>query len=922
MNEINKGRIYSNERSEGGELITYMNKLFDKKQWYFKNAVGELSLSSSNANDSRNKTLFPDIIIFNDSSNLCPLMGWELKMPDVSISDQEFYNNAKDKAERMGTSAFVLWNFQYCRVFYKNGDVWPNKPVREYDDFSEILVDRKSVQGNKNLWQKKLVKVLTDLNDDLVSKHYDVAPIEFNINSYVDTISEQLVPITAEHLLEIKDPLLRSKMKDFVKEEQAELTIVDIHALSGNDGVKIAAEGFAKNIIVRWINRILFCNIIRKNHNSLSKVLYKFIEERDISSFKEGINDSILKTDFYSVLHVDDDEILLSNTVINNLAEFCNYLWSINLQNISGDFISKVLESIIQSTKRQLMGLYTTPEQLAKLLVKLSMRTVEGDFADFTVGSGTIIKMVIDELREFNSVQDIHDHVWASDKYLYPLQVANLNMTTNDSLNLKNIIFQHNALSLKCGEFIDITNPSTGKIEHLKLPKFSAIMSNLPFISSNNRSIDDKKILKESGLNGKYDLYQGIILHYKNLLEDSNTSRIGVITSNSWFKNQKKSSFFEQLANSFDVKQIIYSNKARWFNNAKVVATILILAPKTDQPDDVQFVGLNIGIRGKKLNYISDLADKIILGRKSRDYEVNNYKPNEVISLLDTGLCLEALFDDLSWFKHVINKNILISLTDICYIRRGSRTGADKIFITNGLQTDPEDSYSYIKNLKNISSYEIRPTNQYFFYTNLSIEQLKAAHHNKTLNYIDNVSQSDAANSMKKKHGNEWYIAEDSPKYADFVTSINPNRRLFWSSFRDKTAVNQRLITASLNEEFIDEKEVVLSLLNSVIPLFILCGSGFARAEGVTDITKDGLEKLKILNPKLLNNQDKKNILNLWKIVKRKGIVEVQEQLNDSDWIKFNKSVLTAFGLNNNIYDDISKAIITLVNRRDRISKS
>ena len=922
MSEIIKSRIYSNERSEGGELITYMNKLFEQNQWHFKNAVGELSLSSSDVSDNRSKTLFPDIIIFNDNSKLRPLMGWELKMPDVSISDQEFYENARDKAERMGTSAFVLWNFQYCRVFYKKENAWSKIPDREYEDFSDILVDRKFVQENKNLWQKNLIKVLTDLNEDLVNQFYSVAPIEFNIDIYVETISDKLVPITTEYLLGIKDPLLRSKMKDFVKEEQAELMTVDISALSGSSGSKLAAEAFAKNIIIRWINRIIFCNIIRKNHNILSDVLYKFISEQNIIDFKDGINESIFKTDFYSVLHVDDDETLLPDSVIYNLSEFCNYLWAVDLRKVSGNFISKVLESIIQSTKRQLMGLYTTPVQLAKLLVKLSMRTVEGDFADFTVGSGTIVRAMINELKEFNSIKDIHNHVWASDKYLYPLQIANLNMTTSDSLDLKNIIFRHNALTLKYNESIDITNPSTGTIEHLKVPKFSAIMSNLPFVSSNNMSTDDKKILSKRKLNGKYDLYQGIILHYKSLLENNDNSRIGVITSNSWFKNQKKSSFFEKLYDNFDVKQIIYSNEARWFNNAKVVATILILGPKTSQPYEVQFIGLNVDIRKKSVNYISDLADKILIGRQSDDYEVNSYKPDEVISFLNTGLCLEALFDDLSWFRDIIDRNILVSLTSICDIRRGSRTGADKIFITNGLQTDPKDSHPFIKTLKNISSYEIELTNQYFFYTDLSIKQLEEKNHDKTINYIESISQSDAAKRMKEKHGEGWYIAEDAPKYGDFVTSINPNQRLFWSGFKNKTALNQRVIAASLKDKYIDDKELIQALLNSVISLFILCGSGFARAEGVTDITKEGLEKLKILNPELLDHKDKIAILSLWKNVKSKGVTDIQKQLKDSDWIQFNKNILKAFGLNTSLYSDVSNGIITLVNRRSKISKS
>lgn len=914
--------IHANERSEGGELISYMNVLFQQNNWHFKKAVGELSLSSNNANDGRNKTLFPDIIIFKDSKKLLPLMGWELKMPDVSINDEEFYENAKDKANRMGTSAFVLWNFKSCRVFYKKAKQWSKRPDREYNGFSDILVDRKSVHENETLWQKKLFEILIDLNEDLINKLYKVAPIKFNIGGYVSTISSQLTPITSEYLLTIKDPLLRIRMKNFVQEEQAELEEVNIKTINGPKGLKVAADAYSKNIIIRWINRILFCNLIRKNHNILSDVLYKFIKDKNIISLKNNINSSIAKTDFYSILHVENDEVLLPDNVINNLAEFCNYLWSVGWKSIDDNFISQVLESIVNSTKRELMGLYTTPQQLAKLLVKLSIRNVEGSFADFTVGSGTIIKELISELREFNSIQDIHNQVWAADKYLYPLQVANLNMTSSDSLDLKNIIFKHNVLTLSPGETVSITNPSTGLVEQLKVPMFSTIISNLPFISSNKLSSDDKKILQRYGLNGKHDLYQGIILHYRDLLEKSDNSRIGVITSNSWFKNQKRTSFFETLLNNFDIKQIVYSNVARWFNNAKVVATILILSPKSNNQDKIQFIGLNKDIRNESLDFISNLADKIIIGKKSEDFKVYEYKPQEVIKLLKTGICLEALFDDISWYEEVLKKNILKPLNEICDVQRGTRTGADRLFITDGLKTDTQDSHLYIKNLKEITSYVIKPSNQYFFYTNLSIDSLRKEKHNKTLNYIEYISRKEDAIRMRKKHGDGWYIAEDKPKYGDFVTSINPDKRLFWATFEQRTALNQRIVAASLKPEYVDKKDLIHALLNSVISLFVLCGSGFARAEGVTDITKDGLERLEIPNPDLLSKKESEEILNSWKLVSGKKITNILDQLKDTDWKNFNENVLKAYGLDPGLYNDIAGSIVTLINRRNNISKS
>ena len=79
--------LFSNERSEGGELISEANLIFNQNNWGMKKAVGELSLKTKNAKDLRNATLFPDVIIFADENKLVPIMGWELKMPDTPIDD-------------------------------------------------------------------------------------------------------------------------------------------------------------------------------------------------------------------------------------------------------------------------------------------------------------------------------------------------------------------------------------------------------------------------------------------------------------------------------------------------------------------------------------------------------------------------------------------------------------------------------------------------------------------------------------------------------------------------------------------------------------------------------------------------------------------------------------------------------------------
>ena len=52
QNNNSRTTIVANERSEGGGLITEMNKLFDKRDWEFKSAVGELSVKSKNAKEA------------------------------------------------------------------------------------------------------------------------------------------------------------------------------------------------------------------------------------------------------------------------------------------------------------------------------------------------------------------------------------------------------------------------------------------------------------------------------------------------------------------------------------------------------------------------------------------------------------------------------------------------------------------------------------------------------------------------------------------------------------------------------------------------------------------------------------------------------------------------------------------------------
>ena len=910
--------LTSNERSVGSELITEANIMFNNNDWGMKSAVGELSLKSQNANDNRNTTLFPDIIIFKDESNLQPLMGWELKMPDVSINDEEFISNARDKANRLGTGAFVLWNYQYVSIYIRNNDgSWDDEPTKFFSNYCKVLTDRKSVSREKHIWKKQLEDVLIYLNKELVAEKFKAAPIEFNISTYVNTISDKLAPIIASYYTKQTNAVFRRYIEYWVKNEKAELS-----SISDIDSKEKSYLAFAKSTIIKWINRIIFSHLIKIYHNGINDLLVEFSENEDIKQLSISYNKEVDKTDFYTILNVHEYETILPAEVISSLNEFNFFLSHTEFSKTSMDFISNVLENIVDTSKRELMGLYTTPDGIAKLLVYLTVKDVSGEHADLTVGSGTIAKNLINYIANLTSLEHAHNHVWASDKYNYPLQIANLAITSPESINMKNIVFQSDAFDLYVGTKINIVNPKSGETETLDIPKFNCIISNLPFISSNNRDKSDdekiKKIISNTSLDKKSDLYQMLLLKYKDLIDNENGS-VGAITSNSWFKTQKNyNSFYKVLLEYYEIEYILYSNGGRWFLNADIVPAIVILRSKkvnsSRENKTTKFISLNINPRLCDESQIDELTNSIIFEKESNLYNSIEYSYEDVVGFINLGLSMETLFDNINWILDIKSK--LIPLRDVFESSRGVRTGADKIFITDKKLTDDEYTYPIIKSMSNVNRYVINETNHFYFYTKDSKDEMKIKGNTDTLKYIKKIKNYQSALKRKENKKDTWFQADQKPQFADFATSINPEKRFFWVMFKDKTVVNQRATAFRLKDSFKDDKVLIHALLNTSISIFILMGSGFGRALGATDLTKDGISQSYFLNPDLLSKESKRKILEKWEVIKNKKITNIDEQLDDTEWIEFNKLVYKEFDLPEKIYDMSKTNILRLLNRR------
>lgn len=90
--------------------------------------------------------------------------------------------------------------------------------------------------------------------------------------------------------------------------------------------------------------------------------------------------------------------------------------------------------------------------------------------------------------------------------------------------------------------------------------------------------------------------------------------------------------------------------------------------------------------------------------------------------------------------------------------------------------------------------------------------------------------------------------------------------------------------------------------------LFIEC-TGFGRGEGVLDLTKTNVSSMYMLNPSLLKEQEKIDILNAFEPLLHREIKTVEKELQSADRINFEKVVFHSF----HIEDYYEKVVNTLI---------
>ena len=902
--------IRRNERSWAIVIISEIKVMLNGLGLKIKSAGGESTLSVNK------KSMFPDVLLYEDEAQTKILQGWELKMPDVLITDEALIADATRKAEALGLNSFVIWNFAYGKLYVENEN--GNFEEAKVWSGTKHITSREDVMTYKAEWLPIIKEIVMTVNEYLVNGIIETSSI-------VNTVSEGLMTELIQRNKElVAENITIESSKNMQMESRLKVWWNAFHEEYDKDENNMYSA-YAKSVLLNWTNRIMFANTIKRYHNCA----YMIKDIDYTTSPNDGniiIEHIVEQGDFYNVFKpLEFNEIIPEDTWID-IVDYNQFLIENNIEKIEQGVLQDILEKTVNTVKREIRGQYATPYYLADILCQITVQDWNKDCADLCAGTGTIAKAIINnKFKRINNANTSFSTTWMSDKYAYPLQIANIAVTDIHALNIPINMFQTDVFDVQIGDKIEIKNPTDGSDIVKNIPQFGAIVSNLPFVEYNKVAIDEQeyiaqyreKIINDTGIEftRKTDLYNYLPFKLYELLKKD--GKLGIIVSNSWLGTDIGKKFFEAMQYYYIIESVVISNCKKWFNNADVIGTILVLKKKEiSAPDKTKKI--SFWLTNKDINSIEN-EDKEMLINSIVLHEVidesvaimREYSISDIDNITQHGISMNALFHNISWVKEI--EDFIEPIENELSMVRGERTGQNKVFYIKG-ETSIADKFLYpmLKSSRNIKKYTAS-ADMKAFCCDRTIDQLKEDGEEGTLKWIRKFSDNNYEPIPKSINYSPWYQMPSTNR-ADLVTSENPDKRLFIAELSESVLVDQRLIAMKYKDS-VANRDLVFALLNSLYGMFAIEANGFGRGQGVLDISKTGFQKIYMINPNLISKEDSEEIIELFSKIKNRDVMDIQDELSNKDRQAFDKKVLQSIG-HEELYDCIKESLLSMQHTR------
>lgn len=622
--------------------------------------------------------------------------------------------------------------------------------------------------------------------------------------------------------------------------------------------------------------------------------------------------------------------------------------------------IGNILENLVPVNERQKFGQYFTPPKLAALVATSALECDMDYVIDPTSGTGTFLSIMYDYFKySSNNLNhnDILEKVWGNDISHFPSVLSVINLYKQNPQEINNFprVLRENYMNLMPNQNVELPNPIDFE-EKLteKLPLFNAIIGNFPFIQqedipskvlNNDFSKifrkEQKALLNENGelvIPKRSDYF--VYCFYQSYIHLADEGRIAAITSNAWLGKEYAEKFKKFILNNFVVKYIVKSDFEHWFIDSQVTTIFTTLEKKSEENDFIKtkFVTINSSLDElipdlssntfeslDELYFSIDNCESLNTEWKESNSSVfvNAEKQLKVVSISQRRL-EQALIKKDNW------KQFFIGTSEIENYRnatipcpnnhvtgyRGGKTECNEMFIlkaedveSSGIHSDflvpllksPSQVKDYISDESIIEHYQ--------FVCNFS-EAILSKKYPKTLNWIkkfENKLNKNGSKTIKeacKNYKPYWYSFK--PKYANIVTALNPEQRLFYSYFPKKVAIDQRLIAIDiLNEK---RQKLIGALYNFTYTLYMMELQGVARYLGALDLNSNLIKTMPILDPDIPTDTQAKKILKAYGKISSRKVLPILDEIKMIDRKEFDKTICEIYNIDINfseIYNNL-----------------
>lgn len=279
-------------------------------------------------------------------------------MPDVPITDATFIHDAQRKADVLCVNSCFIWNFTYGVLYVKNEDTWVK--MREWDETRHIRT-RSDVITYKADWERLVANILGELNAFFASGELRPAGIgEIVTDTIFTEILKRNKGIVAEHLQAagIRNTTITAHISQWWRGVEREYRFDQNNQYTA----------YAQTVLLNWINKFTFAHMIKRNHNP-AQVVECINEDISPADALRVFEEITARCDFFNIFEAVPYGDVLPAATWTDLTDYNAFLSENGLANIPQTALQSVLESSVNQFKRNVAGVFTTPQKLAKILV-------------------------------------------------------------------------------------------------------------------------------------------------------------------------------------------------------------------------------------------------------------------------------------------------------------------------------------------------------------------------------------------------------------------------------------------------------------------------------------------------------------------------------------------------------------------------